>query len=132
MISPKIPIPEDDTAPGVIGTFKVSDDEYRVQIDVSDSNIAYFRVVCETRQIFDTAIQLYHPEYFKDARKLIATEKEELIKFLVSENQLRKVTNYVSLCDLWDSINNEYSSYPEEDNYWELDMPDYNLLEVDL
>ena len=134
MISPKIPIPEERKADtGVVGRFKVSDDEYRIQLDTSDSDTAYFKVVCETSQKEDVAIQLYHPEYFKDSRKLTKLEKEELIKFLNDKCRFDpRSTNYKMACLAWNGMNNEYSSYPEEDNFWKLDMPDYNLLEEDL
>jgi hypothetical protein len=130
MISPKIPIPEDDTAPGIIGAFRVADDEYRVQIDVSNSNIAYFRIICETQQRPDITIQLYHPEYYNGSIKLTKFEKVELLKFLNDKCSFNtKFTNYEMLRDIWDGMNNDYSTYPEEDYYWELNMPDYNLLE---
>ena len=134
MILPKIPIPEEcKTYTGIIGKFKALENEYKVQIDTSDSDIAYFRVVCEASQEPDTTIQLYHPEYFKDSRKLTKLEKEELIKFLNDKCRFDpRSTNYKMACLAWNGMNNEYSSYPEEDNFWKLDMPDYNLLEEDL
>ena len=131
MILPKIPIPEEcKTYTGIIGKFKVLEDEYRIQLDTSDSDIAYFIVVCETSQKPDATIQLYHPEYFKDSRKLTKLEKEELIKFLNEKCSFdTKHTNYKITCLGWNGMNNEYSSYPEEDIFWKLDIPDYNLLE---
>lgn len=127
-------ISEEDQVTMIVGNINFSTDlgSCNVVIESNEESELYFSIRNDKE---DIQIKAFKPEYKNTTRYLNDKEKEELQQFLESKhdntindefNSKLKDSNWNSIIGMLNIIS--YGDYPEQDNFRQISIPNYNEL----